>query len=467
MSGIERLTSFFLLLVIVLAVFPMEQPGMLYPWLGITPNTIFQVKVLKFGVIELLLGLTLVSAMMYKASRNGGMRYRNFFGGIFWLIFLCIIWGYMGTIAEGGRFSLENMGIVNWRRLIYGMVLFVAITLYVDDREKLKKALLMVIMATIVLDIYGLSRYIFFGGIPVHHYIGKVVFWETSKLALNVFVVVLCLGALLLPGADINPRERRLYTFALLLAYAVIFLSARRTSLVMAIIATGIFVVIMARRGRAALASVIVGAGSIVVIVFALFNYEALETKFISRFQSIAGVFDTSVEIDKGSTQGHVRDLIEGWKTVMEHPVWGVGFAWSDTGKEILESGGRGRFWVHNALLTFWMRFGIAGVLTYFYIYYKAISVLYRNYRRTGSPLSGAFAVWFSVEFMAGLFFPPFFGYFKMVALFMGTLALANAHLNTMALEAGQPRQTAGEGKPRSGGILRYKRDIMGESRGS
>jgi hypothetical protein len=37
------------------------------------------------------------------------------------------------------------------------------------------------------------------------------------------------------------------------------------------------------------------------------------------------------------------------------------------------------------------------------------------------------------VEFLSGLFFPPFFGYFKSAALFFGTLGIANSYINVIS----------------------------------
>lgn len=433
MSGIEKIIAVLLVIILILAVYPMEQPGMLYPWLGVEPNIIFHLKLFKFTLLELFLGMAFAMSIMYRFSLSKKIRYKNNFSGIFVMILFCIIWGYLGTILEGGGFSTDNLGVANWKKLIYGMILFTSLSLFIDSREKLKVAIMFIIVAVILLDVYGLFRYIFLGGISVHHYIGKVVFWETVKLALNVFVFVYTLGAIIFGADSISKNERRVYILALLISCLVILLSSRRTSMVMMMVAVCLYLWFMSRRGKMGLAASIAGVGMLLVIAFAALNYEAFETKILSRFESLAGVFDSSVKVDQGSTQGHMQDLILGWETVKEHFIWGVGFAWDDSSKSLIESGGRGRYWVHNSMLTFWMRFGIPGILTYFYLYYRVISVLYRSYKKNHDYMSAAFLIWFFVEFLGGLFFPPFFGYFKMVALFMGSLALANIHLNTYA----------------------------------
>lgn len=434
LSDVEKLAAFTLLLVLALAVFPMEQPGMLYPWLGIEPNILFTLSFAKFTVVELLLGGALTAAFLHRFSKPGA-RYNNRFSGIFWLILLCIVWGYLGSAIGGRVVGAENLGVAHWKRLVYGMALFVALTLFLDTKHKLKATAVLIVVATLLLDVYGLGRYLFFGGLKVQHYLGRVVFWETVKLSLNAFVIIYCLGALLLGRPEIGWREKRLYQLAIVAAYAVIFLSARRTSLIMTLIGSAAFIMILARRGKIGTVLAVTTAGLMLLVTVAIVNYEAVETKFISRFESLLGVFDSSVTIDQGSTQGHIQDLVKGWQTVMENPVWGVGFGWQERRGSLGTGTEEHLFWVHNSLLTFWMRFGLPGVITYFFLYYRIITVLWRAYRRNRDYLSAAFLIWFSVEFLSGLFFPPFFGYFKAVALFFGTLALANAHLNILARE--------------------------------
>lgn len=457
MSGIERAGIVILLLMLGLAVFPMEQPGMLHPWLGIEPSVIFQSRFLKFTIPDILLGAGLAIALIYRQTRLGHAGYRNYFGGIFWLFLFCIIWGYLGTFAGGAQITAEYLSIAHWKRVIYGMMVFAIVTLLLDTGKKLQAALLAVVVTTLLLDAYGLIRYLFFGGLQVHHYISKVVFWETVKLSLNAFVVIYALGTLLLGDQRLRVWHRRLLQAALLAGLAVVFLSARRTSMVMVLTASAFYWLMLLRRGRVGLALGIVALGTMAVLVVGILNYEALETKFISRFESLAGVIDKSVEVDKGSTQGHLYDIVRGWNTVMEDPVWGVGFAWKESADAFGAGADQGTFWVHNSLLTFWIRFGIPGVITYLFLYYKILSVLWRAYRRHRDYLSATFLVWFTVEFMSGWFFPPFFGYFKMVALFFGTLALANVHLRVMSSAESSASQAAHKTVLQPGRVLQMR----------
>lgn len=425
LSVIEKITAFFLLVLLILAVFPMEQPGMLGLWYGTEPNIIFQLKFMRLSVLEVVLGAALVTAYLSWSSTRR-VRYRNHFGLVLIMFILCIVWGYLGSLLGDEPLGLDNLGTGNWKKLAYGMMLFVILTLYLDSRWKIQQVLLVIAMVCIILDIYGLGRYVLFGGLQTEKYIGNVVFWETVKLSFNIFVLVLATGMLFFSSRPLGRTEKLVYRAALVLALAVIFLSSRRTSMVMAMIAGAIYLWLLIRSGRGSKAIVIIGAGGLLVVLVVLFNYEAFETKFLSRLTSIKGVFSEQVEVDAGSTQGHVQELITGWETVKEYPVWGVGFSWDAS-----KISGAERFWVHNSLLTFWMRFGILGVITYLYIYYKILTVLWSARKRDKSIIPFVFLTWFFVEFLSGLFFPPFFGYFKTSALFFGTLAIANAYLNT------------------------------------
>jgi len=432
MTGIGKAVGFAFLLLLILAVYPMEQPGMLNPWIGIEPSFVFTTKLLKFSILELVLGTTFGMSLLYWNSLARRIPYKNNFGLFISLILACIAWGYIGTVFSDQTLSMDNLGIDNWKRLIYGIIVFISVTLFIDTKKKLHNAIYFIVLAAFFLDVWGLGRYVFAGGLPVHSYTGKVVFWETVKLALNVFVVTYVLGMLLFDSSSLSPRRRLLYKIVLTMAYAVIFLSSRRTSMIMTLFATAIFLWVLARRGRPFIAVSVLAVSVLGMSIFAMVNYQAFETKFISRFVSLAGIFDKSVEVDKSSTQSHMSDLRKGLNTAIEHPIWGVGFGWD----EVSSGGGqdyvRPVYWVHNSLLTFWLRFGLLGVVTYLYIYYKILTVLFRSYSRTKDTTLLIFLVWFFVEFLSGFFFPPFFGYFKMVALFMGTLGLANADINTM-----------------------------------
>ena len=306
------------------------------------------------------------------------------------------------------------------------MFLFVILTLFLDSRRKVFQALFVITLACIILDIYGMGRYIFFGGLSTEKYIGKVVFWETVKLSLNVFVLILSTGMVFFSDRKISRFEKNTYYLALGLTLVVIFVSSRRTSMIMAMIAGLMYLWLLFRSGRVGKAMMIISTGSILVLMIVMFNFESFETKFLSRIASVQGVFSDEVEVDAGSTQGHIQELSTGWTTIMENPVWGVGFSW-DNDNAI----GGERFWVHNSMLTFWMRFGILGAITYFYLYFKILTVLWSARKKDNSIIPFIFFTWFFVEFLSGLFFPPFFGYFKSAALFFGTLAIANGYINT------------------------------------
>lgn len=460
LSVIEKITAFFLLVLLALAVFPLEQPGMLSHWYGIEPHIIFQAKFMRLTILEVVLGAALVTSYLSWSSARR-VRYRNRFGPILILFTLCIVWGYIGSFLGDEPLGLDNLGTGNWKRLAYGLLLFVILTLYLDSRRKIYQALFVIALACVLLDIYGLGRYVLFGGLRTEKYIGNVVFWETAKLSLNVFVFVLAAGLLFFSDRPLGFREKLVYRMALILALAVIFLSSRRTSMIMAMTAGGIYLWLLFRSGRLTKAIALTAGGGILAILVVLFNYEAFETKFLSRLESIKGVVSEDVEIDAGSTQGHVQELITGWETVKANPVWGVGFAWKEdsgmTGGAQVE-----RFWVHNSVLTFWMRFGILGVITYLYLYYKILTVLWRASRRSASITPFIFFTWFVVEFLSGLFFPPFFGYFKSSALFFGTLAIANAFLNT-ADKAMETQRVTDDG--RGGQPVRILRAKSGKRR--
>ncbi len=52
----------------------------------------------------------------------------------------------------------------------------------------------------------------------------------------------------------------------------------------------------------------IISTGSILVLLIVMFNFESFETKFLSRIVSLQGVFNDEVEVDAGSTQGHMQE---------------------------------------------------------------------------------------------------------------------------------------------------------------
>ncbi len=124
---VERLAGISLLLVMVPAIFPMEQPGMLGNWCGVQPNIIFTAKFLKLTIVEVVVGMALVMSYLYYVSVRR-VKYQNHSGLVLILFVVCIVWGYIGTVFGDKVFTTDNPGIANWKRIVYGVLFFVSLT---------------------------------------------------------------------------------------------------------------------------------------------------------------------------------------------------------------------------------------------------------------------------------------------------------------------------------------------------
>jgi len=426
----------------------MESPGMLRIWQRVEPSAIFHASILKFTILELILSALLFFSILYHVFGARSVPYRNNFRFLIFMFFLCIVWGYIGTFMIGRGIDLSQLGIAKWKKMFYGMVLFYCIALYADSERKIFNMLNAIITAVFLLDLFGLTRYLFFGGFVMPG-IGKVVFWETSKFEMNVFVFVCMMGFLLLDSRRLSVRLKTFYWMALPLALAIVFMSSRRTSMVMVLLSTCIYLFIAAKQGHLFKVFFLLLFGIIAVIIVGSLNYNTFKTKFIGRLESIEAVFNpSSLEKNKGhlsasnaSTAVHLNEFKVGWDTVKKYPIWGVGYTFETTtslqGTHYMAE----RFWVHNEFLTFWMRFGIMGAITYLFAYATILIVLYKAYRRYDNIILLTLLIWFLNKFLAGLFFPPFINSFKKSTLFFGPLAIGNAYISFLRLKVKQISQ--------------------------
>lgn len=422
------LTVVLLLLTTYLATVPMERPGMLGLWYSVEPSILFKPIIWKISPILIMISLLFISSMLYYLTSSRKAGYKNNFGLINWAFILCIVWGYIGTFLAGGGISIDQLGVSRWRSILYGMLVFFSLSFYLDEKVKMRWAMNVITFACLALNVYGLIRYFGFGGL-ITESLGKVVFWERSKLEVSCFVITYTLAMLML-GKSQHRLEKLLHWGALFAGYSVIFLSGRRTSMILALFSTGA-VFFMALRQKQFVKFVKLGIPAFVVVsLIGITCFSAVKEKFIDRLATVRAVYDDSVE--HGSTKGHLEDFRIGWKEVTSsslHTVFGVGFVWEPKRPGILKTSDEISF-VHNSLLTFWLSFGMVGVLTYFYVHIRTIWVCIRNKNFPQEVYLVVFLVWFVNEFLAGLFFPPFYIYFKSAALFFAVLALANSYIN-------------------------------------
>ena len=433
------LIGLLLIIILYILVFPMEDPGMLQVWHGVQPSAVFHASILKFTFLELVLSSLLFLSIVYSVSSTKPPVFRNNFRFLILMFCLCIVWGYIGTFMIGRGIDLAQLGIAKWKKMFYGFVLFYCLSLYVDSEKKVFNILNALIISVLMLDIYGLVRYLFFGGLTMHG-IGKVVFWETSKFELNVFVFVCMLGFLLLDQHKLSARLKACYGVTLPLVLAVIFMSSRRTSMVLVLLSTGIYLLIATKRGHVFKVFFLLLFGTIAVLLVGTFNYNVLKSKFISRLESIQVVFhpeslkNENLSASNASTKEHLNEFTVGWETIRREPIWGVGYTFETAktmhGTHYVEE----RFWFHNEFLTFWMRFGIMGAITYIFAYATILIVLYKSYKCYDDIIILILLIWFLDKFLVGLFFPPFIASFKKSTLFFAPLAIGNAYINILRL---------------------------------
>lgn len=404
-----------------IALFPMEHPGSLVIWYGTAADRVFTTAILKFTLIDILLGMLLVLSFLF---RKKSPPYKSYFGPIPTVLIVCAVTGFISTIVHGRGISLEQMGISGGKIPIYAAILYVCINQLIFSRDQFYRLFEAFLVSIFLLDLWGMYNYIFHGGIYSES-LGRIVFWETAKLSYNVFAIAITITFMLIAFPKQLKLPKTFYYVLFVLALSIIALSSRRNPMVASFITIVLAMISAWFYGKRVRSMIPIVSLMIAVFALAVINYtyfeEVIIDKVVKRVESVGEVFSKKVD-EKDTIKGHLHDLKLGVEIISRNPILGIGY--NVANKNEIN-------WVHNSLLTFWLRFGIVGAIVYFWLYWSILKTYVHSLRSQRDVLVLAFFLFFIAQLVQGLFFPPFFEYFKKMVTFIGPLALINAYFRT------------------------------------
>lgn len=297
------------------------------------------------------------------------------------LVALAMAAGLVVTLGDGGsmRDTIFSMHVLG-----YLLVLPVAIVNLDLDRDQL----LMLLKGALALALLkaGLGLIVMATGGSVELDGGThLTYYEPTA---NWLIMIAFLGtiAALVGGM---PRERWMVVAVPLLMTAIV-LSYRRSFWIASVL--GLLLVLLlgtTRRGRRVLVPV-AGLVAIAIWVVGSIEFQA-QTPLAHRVQSLApSRIETNAE-DRYRLDERVNVIA----TIKRHPISGIGLqeGWRATERGLPVEHQDGRLYVHFALLWWWMKLGILGVIAFLSVLLGAMVLAWQTWRNNSEPLFRCFGL--------------------------------------------------------------------------
>jgi O-antigen ligase len=267
----------------------------------------------------------------------------------------------------------------DWRNLFVGALFGLALWSAVirDDGDSLRFAQLFVA----IVGAYGAFQLFDYarGGGEVSFY-GRTPLADHATLEYIVAAVAVSL-AMLRAG-----RSKLLWVIGIGAGAGVTLLAFRRFAWIELVIVFAVFVVISLRARRRYL------IGVLVVLIACIGTLAATWSSlpWSERFASLDTRKSSATNALAATNEGHVDDIRDGLDVVRASPVFGLGVGVEWVGERTVAWRGSAGT-VHNGPLTVWIKFGLAGVLLYFFLYALLFRSLWK--RRAGDAYSDLVAV--------------------------------------------------------------------------
>jgi len=224
------------------------------------------------------------------------------------------------------------------------------------------------------------SKKYFFGRGLAFGIVGKIAIGYEDILQVITFVCLILITAFVAKRNPINQKEYIFGLMALLINTTLIFLSLRRGNIGAYLIGVGLiwfFVNLRKKVTMLLIVGIAIFIGSLFLFVT---GHSNVLDKILLRIDSI-NIF--KYHDDAGSkltsSMGHLSEIQNGWFNVKDHIFLGKGFT-SDITKVY---GWKDEFtMVHNELLFYWIRMGIAGVFIFFCMYLIPLRYCYIQLRK-------------------------------------------------------------------------------------
>ena len=334
-----------------------------------------------YGLLELLMALAVVSVVLDAVRQKRWPVRPAPFGPVLALLVLILITGSLVAHFDGGE-GFDT--ITEDLRPILPMIILPWLTVNaLRDREDVRRALQFVAILIVVKAVLGLL------GVVTHTGVGTggstitgvatagstITYYEPSPNFLSMAYVLVVLTALLS-----RVPLSRLAKWSGLIVLVCLALSLRRSFWIGTAAAIPIaFAIATAPGARRFLVP------ALVVLAAALFI--TFSTGVSVDSQSELGQRVSSLQPSKVETNPQDRYRLDERKNVLAevqaHPVFGIGLGvpWTDRYPLSVENAGA-RAYVHMAVLFYWLKFGVLGILAYVGYLAAAIAVAIKVFRR-------------------------------------------------------------------------------------
>lgn len=306
--------------------------------------------------------------------------------GMAFLVCITSAIGY-GISRGGSNFFFD------WRGLALGVSMYVVWASWLQSSDDVAFAI--AVFATYMAMRVGFLYLLYAAGYRDTLLGVTVPVFDGPVLSGIVFVALLALSCQ--DGAQ-NQRQRFRALCLAAAASVMVLLSMRRTY--WGELGIGLLILLILGKRHRLRSLIVMGAALVVAAT-------VLGTNFSSRVRSFDLTRnDTQFSADNAD---HLYDLIDAWDEVRQSPLMGIGLGTSYTTWHI-------RNWkpesvmVHNAPLHVWLKYGMGGVLCYFWFHLALLRWLYLSVRARGGVhrgfLSAAFA-YLAAQFLVTLGFAP------------------------------------------------------------
>lgn len=290
--------------------------------------------------------------------------------------------------------------LYDWRSIVLGVVVSLIVGVGVRDRRDADVVLDVLLIVSGGFSMYVLAEFAVGGGVRTIA-TGRIPLWDQHSLAILNFSSVLAVARWLTRA----PR-RGLALVCSAPCFLVVLLASRRNNWGELLVGVALLLLLEGGMRRRVQAFGLLAA--FLTIVVAVLG----PSRLVSRVRSMDPTASGTPEAATNS--GHVGDVLDAWDVIKASPILGLGQGKPYRTSRIIDW--KTESWmVHNAPLHVWLRYGLLGLLAYFWwhvAYFRYLDRLRRRWRvvraddaRSTSALFLATLCWSVGLFVIGLFF--------------------------------------------------------------
>ena len=285
----------------------------------------------------------------------------------------------------------------DWRGIALSVGLVVVFGYWVNTPSALRSAIRVFLVVFTVRAVWILLSYVFGGGVIAAVSGVRLPLFDGSTLSISCLAAILSIRFWLE-----EPRfiARLGYLLSALLANFLVVICFRRTFWMELFIAS--VILLYPNRKLRLFGAAVLMIGLTIAIV-------TVPDVFIERIKSFNVLAGDEASDYAETNMGHVGDLLDAWDQIQEHPITGIGQGSAYDTVRIVEW--KTESWmVHNAALHVWLRYGILGLMAYFWFHFRLLKwirgVKYGTDRRVRAFAEASFA-YLTAVFVVSLGFAP------------------------------------------------------------